>query len=122
GYLLYLVHIQSRTARASIISLLALGVVLGLGISSKWIVLAAWASIVFLLIARTVRRNVDIHIGPPERPPWSWGRGEGPTVPGGVPLTTYLGVAAIALALIPIAIYVESWFPFFARGQFHNLQ
>jgi dolichyl-phosphate-mannose--protein O-mannosyl transferase len=122
GYLLYLVHIQSRTARASIISLLALGVVLGLGIASKWIVLAAWASIVFLLIARTVRRNVDIHIGRPERPLWSWGRGEGPTVPGGASLTTYVGVAVIALALIPIAIYVESWFPFFARGQFHNLQ
>jgi dolichyl-phosphate-mannose--protein O-mannosyl transferase len=36
--------------------------------------------------------------------------------------TTYFPVAAVALALIPVLIYVESWYPFFARGQFHNMQ
>ncbi len=121
SYFLYLVHIQSRTSRASLVSLVALGVVLGIGIASKWIVLAAFASIVFLLIVRAIRRNVDIHIGPPGNPIWSWGRGEGPAVPGRVFLPTYLVVAGIALVAIPLAIYVASWYPFFARGQFHNL-
>jgi hypothetical protein len=121
AYFLYLVHIQSRTARASVISLIALGLVLGVGIASKWIVLAAWASIVFFLIVRAIRRNVELHIGPPERPIWSWGRGEGPAIPGGASLTTYLPVALVALVAIPIAIYIGSWFPFFLRGQFHNL-
>jgi hypothetical protein len=91
------------------------------GIASKWIVLAAWASIVFFLIVRAIRRNVELHIGPPERPIWSWGRGEGPAIPGGASLTTYLPVALVALVAIPIALYVGSWFPFFLRGQFHNL-
>jgi dolichyl-phosphate-mannose--protein O-mannosyl transferase len=121
AYFLFLVHIQSRSARASVISLIALGTVLGVGISSKWIVLAAWASIVFLLAMRGIRRHVEFHIGPPERPIWSWGRGEGPAVPGGVFLPSYLSVALLALIVIPVVIYVASWYPFFARGQFHNL-
>jgi hypothetical protein len=121
SYFLYLVHIQSRTPRASLISLVALGVILGLGIASKWIVLAAWASIVFFLIVRAIRRNVELHVGPPDRPVWSWGRGEGPAVPGGVFLSTYLPVAVVALIAIPVAVYVGSWFPFFLRGQFLSL-
>jgi dolichyl-phosphate-mannose-protein mannosyltransferase len=121
SYFMYLVHIQSRTPRASLLSLIALGVVLGIGVASKWIVLAAFASIVFLMIVRAIRRNVDFHLGPPGDPIWSWGRGEGSAVPGGARLPIYLAVAAIALVAIPIVIYVESWYPFFARGQFHNL-
>jgi hypothetical protein len=121
SYFLYLVHIQSRTTRASLASLVALGIVLGIGIASKWIVLAAMASIVFLLVVRAIRRHVDIHVGPQGAPIWSWGRGEGPAVPGGVYWPAYLAVAAVALVAIPLAIYVESWYPFFARGQFHNL-
>ncbi len=121
SYFLYLVHIQSRSSRASLVSLVALGVVLGIGIASKWIVLAAYASIVFLMIVRAIRRNVDVHIGPPGEPIWSWGRGDGPAIPGRVFLPVYLLVAAVALVAIPLAIYVESWYPFFARGQFHNL-
>src|SRR5260370_42115614 len=54
SYFLYLVHVQSRTPRSSLASLVALGVVLGIGIASKWIVLAAFASIVFLMIARAI--------------------------------------------------------------------
>jgi hypothetical protein len=121
AYFLYLVHIQSRTPRSSLLSLVALGIVLGIGVSSKWIVLAAFASIVFLMLVRAIRRNVDFHIGPPGNPFWSWERPEGPTIPGGVSWPLYLAVAVIALVAIPLAIYVESWYPFFARGQFHTL-
>jgi len=121
SYFLFLVHIQSRTPRSSLISLVGLGVVLGIGVASKWIVLAAFASIVFLLVVRAIRRHVDFHIGPPGNPRWSWGRGEGPAIPGGVYWPTYLVVAAVALVAIPGVIYIESWYPFFARGQFHNL-
>ena len=106
AYLVYLVHIQSRTPRASVSWLLLLGVVLGLGIASKWIVLAAFASIVFLLVAGAV---------------WIRVRGEGPAVAGGVNWPIYLAVAVFALTVIPIAIYLASWYPFFARGQFHDL-
>jgi dolichyl-phosphate-mannose--protein O-mannosyl transferase len=121
AYFLYLVHIQSRTARGSVISLLLLGLVLGIGIASKWIVLAALASILFLLVVRVVRRAVNIHIGPSSKPIWEWGRGEGPAFPGGVYWPSYVVVALIALVAIPLVIYVASWYPFFARGQFHTL-
>jgi hypothetical protein len=121
AYFLYLVHIQSRTQRSSLVSLVALGVVVGIGIASKWIVLAAFASIVFLMIVRAIRHNVDFHVGPPGAPFWSWGRGEGSTIPGGAWWPTYLVIAVVALAVIPVAIYVASWYPFFARGQFQNL-
>ena len=121
AYFMYLVHIQSRSQSSSLASLVALGVVLGIGIASKWIVLAAFASIVFLMIVRAIRHNVDFHIGPPGNPFWSWGRGEGTTIPGGAWWPTYLVIAVVALVVIPVAIYVGSWYPFFARGQFHNL-
>jgi hypothetical protein len=121
AYFLYLVHIQSRTQRGSLISLLQLGIVLGIGIASKWIVLAAFASIVFLLVARAIRRAVTIQIGPSSKPIWEWGRGEGPAIAGGVFWPTYLLVALVALVAIPLAVYVASWYPFFARGQFHNV-
>jgi len=121
AYTLYLVHIHSRTPRASIVTLILLGIVLGLGIASKWIVLAAWASIVFLLVARAIRRHVDVRIGPHENPLWSWGRGDGPAVAGGAPAGVYVLLALAALVVIPLAIYYASWYPFFARGQFQNL-
>jgi hypothetical protein len=121
AYFLYLVHIQSRTPRASVISLFGLGIVLGIGIASKWIVLAALASILFLLVARAIRRVVHFQIGSSEHPIWEWGRGEGPAIAGGVHWPVYLGLAVIALVAIPLVIYVASWYPFFARGQFHSL-
>ncbi len=108
AYFLFLVHIQSRTPRSSVTSLFVLGIVLGIGIASKWIVLAAFASIVLLLVARAVRRYLRSGV-------------EGPAIPGGVFLPTYLGVALVALVAIPLVIYVASWYPFFARGQFHSL-
>jgi len=121
AYILYLVHIQSRTPAASLVTLVLLGITLGVGIASKWIVLAAWTTIVFLLVTRAIRRHVDVHIGPAGDPIWSWGRGDGPAIPHGLYWRTYITIAAVALVAIPLAIYVESWYPFFARGQFHNL-
>jgi hypothetical protein len=121
AYFLYLVHIESRTKTSSVISLLLLGIVLGVGIASKWIVLAALASIVFLLFMRAVRRAVTIHVGSSTNPIWEWGRGDGPAIAGGVYWPLYLVLALIALVAIPAVIYVASWYPFFARGQFHTL-
>src|SRR5258708_33933630 len=121
AYFLYLVHTQSRTPTSSLVSLVALGVVLGIGIASKWIVLAALASIVFLMVVRAIRRNVDIHIGPPGNPLWSWGRGDGPAIPHGLHWPTYVAVAAVAPVAIPPAIYVQAWYPFFAPGRVPNL-
>ena len=107
GYFLFLVHIQSRRPLGSVTSLLLLGVVLGLGIATKWIVLAALASIVFLLIAMAL---------------WAArAKGDRPAIAGGVYWPTYLAVAVLALAVLPVAIYLASWYPFFARGQFHIL-
>jgi hypothetical protein len=121
AYTFFLAHIQSRTPVASVVTLFLLGLTLGVGIASKWIVLAAWASIVFLLVARAIRRHVDIHLGSQSAPIWSLGKGGGPAIAGGVRWETYLPLALVALVLIPIAIYGASWYPFFARGQFHNL-
>src|SRR5438309_2532048 len=121
GYTLYIVHIQSRTPAGSLVSLIVLGTILGVGIASKWIVLAAWATIVLLLVARVVRRYVDVHIGPAENPIWTWERGEGPAVAGGARADVYVLLALVALVAIPLAIYYASWYPFFLRGQFQNL-
>jgi dolichyl-phosphate-mannose-protein mannosyltransferase len=116
SYFLYLVHIQSRTKRGSVVSLFLLGIALGIGIASKWIVLAAFTSIVFFLVVRAIRRPLNLRIGP-----WEWGRGEGPAIAGGDYWPAYLFFALIALVLIPAAIYLASWYPFLARGKFHTM-
>jgi hypothetical protein len=105
AYFLFMVHLQSRTTRAALISLAALGLVLGIGIASKWIVLAAWASMIFLLVARAVWHKF---IRPSEEH----------AIPGGAPLRLYLVVAVFAFLDVPAIIYVASWIPFFDRGQF----
>jgi dolichyl-phosphate-mannose-protein mannosyltransferase len=107
SYFLFLVHIQSKTLNASMISLVALGTVLGIGIASKWIVLAAWVSITFFLVLRIILQRLNLDFGP--------------AAISKVPWPTYLAGGMIALVIIPVAIYVASWYPFFARGQFHNL-
>ncbi|TMC36615.1 MAG: phospholipid carrier-dependent glycosyltransferase [Chloroflexi bacterium] len=107
AYFLFFVHMQSRTFNASMLTLLALGTVLGIGIAAKWIVLAAWASIVFFLLLRLVLRAFNVQWGPPTTP--------------GIPFPAYLAVGVIALVAVPLVIYVLSWYPFFARGQFQNL-
>ena len=120
AYYVFLVHLQSKSVNSSMVSLLALGVVLGIGIAAKWIVLAAWATIGFWLVARLVLRSLNIDFGPRGWPFLSSRRDEASTAPNGF-WRTYLSVGAIALVLIPIVIYLVSWYPFFARGQFHTL-
>jgi dolichyl-phosphate-mannose--protein O-mannosyl transferase len=110
AYYLFFVHIQSTRYETSMLSLVALGTVLGIGISAKWIVLAAWATIGFFLLVRAGLRMFDIKWGPPGWAPPTrlyWAR--------------YLSIGVLALILIPVAIYLVSWYPFFARGQFHTL-
>ena len=120
SYFLFLVHIQSRSFNASMLSLVALGIVLGIGIAAKWIVLAAWASIVFVMLLRIILRSLDFEFGPLGWPFLSWRRGEGPVI-SNVFWPTYLAVAIIALVIIPLGIYVLAWYPFFLRGQFQSL-
>ena len=38
-----------------------------------------------------------------------------------MPWDAYLPLAIAALVVIPVVIYGASWFPFFARGQFHTI-
>jgi dolichyl-phosphate-mannose--protein O-mannosyl transferase len=106
SYYLFLVHRQSTTKTGSIVSLLLLGIVLGAGISAKWIVLAAFASILFFLVMRVA---------------WDLIRTRHASPPGGVSWSIYIPLVIAALVIIPIGIYVASWFPFFERGQFHTL-
>jgi dolichyl-phosphate-mannose-protein mannosyltransferase len=120
AYTLFLVHLKARSELDSLTSLLLTGVVLGLAIASKWIALAALLTIVFFLVMRPVARHVSVSLGRGERT-WSWGGLEGPSLPGGARVGAYVGTAVVALAVIPLAIYLASWFPFFMRGQFHTL-
>ena len=105
-YYLFLVHLQSRTPTTSIASLLVLGAAIGIGVAAKWIVLAAFASIVFFLFGRIVWKF------------WTTGRLD---LPGGAHWSVYLTAAAVAFVALPALIYIGSWYPFFARGQFHTL-
>jgi hypothetical protein len=120
AYFLFLVHVQSRSFNTSMLSLVALGTVLGIGIAAKWIVLAAWASVVLLLVVRITLRSLNVEFGPAGWPFLSWRRGEGPAI-SKVYWPAYLAVAIIALVIIPLGIYVVCWYPFFARGQFQSL-
>ncbi len=104
SYTVFLYHLGSRSERESIVTLLMTGVALGLAISAKWIALAAMASIVFFLLMRPLLRRVQLSLGDGS---WQWGRLEGPGLPGFV--------------LMPVAIYLASWIPFFTRHQFHNV-
>src|SRR5207244_4244149 len=109
AYFLFLVHMQSRSSSLSLLSLVALGTVLGIGIASKWIVLGAWASIVFFLVVRLALHAFKIDWGPPLFTSSGWF------------LPRYMAVGLLALVVVPLGIYLLSWYPFFARGQFHNL-
>src|SRR5207244_4903243 len=96
SYFLFLVHIQSRSFNASMLSLLALGTVLGIGIAAKWIVLAAWASIVFLLVLRIALRSLKVEFGPSGWPFLSSRSGERTAI-SSVYWPAYLSVAIVAL-------------------------
>ena len=120
AYFLFLVHIQSRSFNSSMLSLVALGTVLGIGIASKWIVLAAWASIGFFLVIRLILGVFNVQWGAGGWPFPEWRRDGRLRIPA-VFWPSYLSVALLALVVIPVAIYLLSWYPFFARGQFHTL-
>jgi dolichyl-phosphate-mannose-protein mannosyltransferase len=119
-YLLLLLHFQSRTPRRALVTLLLMGLAVSIGIAAKWIVLAAWASAIFFLVARPIARRVAIRVGHGNTA-WSWLPAKGPALPAGTPLLPYLGTAVVALVLVPLAVYGASWFPFFLRGQFHSV-
>ena len=116
SYTLFLIHLDSRSERDAIVTLLLTGIGLGLAIAAKWISLAALVSIVFFLVMRPLLRRVGLSVGS-----WRWGLAEGPGLPGGARGSLYAPAAVLAFGLIPIAIYLASWIPFFMRGQFHDL-
>ena len=120
SYTVFLIHLESRSERDAVTTLLLTGIVCGLAIAAKWISLATTASIIFFLIARPLAAHVGLALGSAERG-WRWGPRGSPGLPGGARGGPYLVAALLAFAAIPIAIYLASWLPFFARGQFHTL-
>jgi dolichyl-phosphate-mannose--protein O-mannosyl transferase len=122
AYYVFHVHLQSRTLRSSALTLILTGVTIGIAIAAKWIALAALASMLFILLVRLLRRHLHFSIRS-EAGGWLWGRTEGlgPAAPGGMAIPAYVGLALVAFAALPLAIYIASWLPFFGRGQFHSL-
>jgi hypothetical protein len=120
AYTLFLVHLDSRSERDSLVTLLLTGFVLALAIAAKWIALAALASIVFFLVMRPLTRRFSLTLGSGDRP-WRWGPAEGPGLPGAARAGLYVSVALLAFVAIPLVVYLASWIPFFTRGQFHTL-
>jgi dolichyl-phosphate-mannose-protein mannosyltransferase len=115
SYTMFLIHLDSRSERDSIVTLLLTGVALGLSIAAKWIALAALATIVLFLVMRPVLRQVGLGVAEGQ------GRRWGPGLPGRATASRYVPAAVLAFLLIPLLIYLASWIPFFTRGQFHNL-
>jgi dolichyl-phosphate-mannose-protein mannosyltransferase len=120
SYTMFLIHLESRTERDAIATLLMTGTALGLAVAAKWISLAALATIVLFLVMRPLIRHVGVRLGEGEGG-WRWGPVEGPGLPGAARAGFYLPTAALAFVAIPLAIYVASWIPFFLRGQFHTM-
>lgn len=123
AYTLFLIHLKARSRIDSLVTLVLTGVVLGLAVASKWIALAALASIIFFLVMRPLARHLAISLGGGDRP-WRWGFLKGPGLPGGAEAEVYWPTAVIALVAIPVAIYLVSWLPFFYMSgpyQFHSL-
>lgn len=120
AYWVFLIHLHSRGPRDSILTLFLVGICVGLAVSAKWISLAVWGAFLFFIAIRFVQRNIDLVIRS-EGGTWSWGGGEGPPLPGGIRWQAYLPALVAAMVALPLAMYVGSWFPFFMRGQFHNL-
>jgi dolichyl-phosphate-mannose-protein mannosyltransferase len=111
AYYFFLLHVQSEAAGTSLLSLIGLGIVLGLGMSAKWIVLAAWASIVVLLVLRLGLQASRLE----------WESLRFRFAPERIFWARYLAIGTLALVVIPAVVYVASWYPFFARGQFHDI-
>ena len=120
SYTVFLFHLDSRTERESLVTLLLTGVALGLAVAAKWIALAALVSIVFFLVMRPVMRRVGLSLGQGDGA-WRWGLTDGPSLPGAARSSRYTPYALVAFVAIPLVIYLASWIPFFTRGQFHTL-
>jgi dolichyl-phosphate-mannose--protein O-mannosyl transferase len=122
SYWLFAVHLASRRSWDSLLTMTLLGTMLGIAISSKWISLAAWATIILFLGIRFLTAVPAIATWMGES---LLGRVRdgvmGPLVPGGARLGTYAAVTAGSLLLIPLLIYIVSWIPFFERGQFQSM-
>jgi dolichyl-phosphate-mannose--protein O-mannosyl transferase len=113
AYTVFLFHLQCRRRSTALITLLLTGVVLGVAVASKWIALAALASIGFFLVVRPLVRLVD----------WRalrWRPNARLRLPGGAGAGVYIPTLLVALIAVPAAIYIASWIPFFVRGQFHT--
>jgi dolichyl-phosphate-mannose--protein O-mannosyl transferase len=121
AYWVFLIHLSSRGPTDSLVTLALVGTCLGLAVASKWIALAAWASIIFFLVARPIRRAISVVVSSDNGRPWVWDRPQGPALPGGPPALAYVAVGIVFLVAVPILIYIGSWAPFFQRGQFHNM-
>jgi dolichyl-phosphate-mannose--protein O-mannosyl transferase len=124
AYWVFQLHLDSRTETSSLVTFALTGVVLGVAIAAKWIALAAWASIVFILAVRFFRRLVDFRIRTASGE-WRWGLGEvglGPAIPAAANPLAYAGVFVVAFLVAPALIYVASWWPdFFQHGYFRSL-
>src|SRR5215467_5225211 len=116
SYTLFLVHLDSRSERDSVVTLLLTGIALGLAVSAKWIALAALVTIVFFVVTRPLLRGTGFSVGSRR-----WGLADGRGLPGGARASLYVPAAMLAFVLIPVAIYLASWIPFFTRGQFRNV-
>lgn len=124
AYWAFHLHLESPTPRSSYASLVLTGVVVGLAIATKWIGLAALATMLFVLLMRALRRVLDVRIETAGGV-WAWGRGERlktPALPGWADAAVYLPLAAFSFFLIPAVIYVASYWPdFFQHGYFKSL-
>jgi dolichyl-phosphate-mannose-protein mannosyltransferase len=120
AYTVFLVHLESRSERDALVTLLLTGIVCGLAISAKWIALAATASIIFFLVMKPLAAHIGIGLGGGERG-WRWGASGGRGLPGAARAGPYVVMALVAFVAVPLTIYLASWFPFFLRGQFHGL-
>jgi predicted membrane-bound dolichyl-phosphate-mannose-protein mannosyltransferase len=114
SYTLFLFHLKSRSTGTAVATLLLTGAALGIAIASKWIALAALASIAFFLVARPLATRVRLSVGS-----WTWAPRPLP-LPGGMRPEPYVAAFVVALIVLPVAIYIVSWIPFFTRGQFHT--
>jgi hypothetical protein len=121
AYLLFVIHLDSRSPRQSLVTLGLTGAALSFAISAKWISLAAWGSVILFLAVRAVRRRVGVADRGDGTWSWQMRKLDRPVVPGGAPVLAYAAVAFACLVALPVVVYFASWFPFFLRGQFHSL-
>ena len=100
AYWVFHVHIHARTRRAWWITAILLGLCVGLSVSAKWTTLAAWGTMLVVLVGGWLLRKNRQLKGLPEQSPLV-----GPQDAIIRPL-----VYVLVLAAIPLAVYVTSYF------------